>query len=90
MIESEGKIQEGLNEAGCIATREAVKHLDTDGSMGEKMWRTKGQQEKAYQTAYGEVVVERHVYQSVFEKLSEASKEDLNHADIEKSLRSFR
>ena len=67
MIESEGKIQEGLNEAGCIATREALKHLDTDGSaieMGEKMWRTKGQQEKAYQTAYGEVVVERHVYQS--------------------------
>ena len=46
---------------------EALKHLDTDGSaieMGEKMWRTKGQQEKAYQTAYGEVVVERHIYQS--------------------------
>jgi hypothetical protein len=67
MLDSEGKIQEGLNEAGCIAAREAMKHLDTDGSaikLGEKTWRTKGQEEKAYQTPYGEVVVARHVYQS--------------------------
>jgi hypothetical protein len=67
MLDSEGKIQEGLNEAGCIAAREAMKHLDTDGSaikLGGKIWRTKGQEEKAYQTPYGEVVVARHVYQS--------------------------
>jgi hypothetical protein len=67
MLDSEGKIQEGLNEAGCIAAREAMKHLDTDGSaikLGKKIWRTKGQEEKAYQTPYGEVVVARHVYQS--------------------------
>ena len=67
MLDSEGKIQEGLNEAGCIAAKEAMKHLDTDGSaikLGEKTWRTKGQEEKAYQTPYGEVVVARHVYQS--------------------------
>ena len=67
MLDSEIKIQEGLNEAGCIAAREALRHFDRDGSaieMGGKMWRTKGQQAKAYQTAYGEVVVERHVYQS--------------------------
>ena len=67
MLESEGKIQEGLNEAGCIASIEAMKHLDTDGSaieVGGKTWRTKGQHEKAYQTPYGEVVVARHVYQS--------------------------
>ena len=32
----------------------------------------------------------RFMSKSVFEKLSEAFKEDLNHADIEKSLRSFR
>ncbi|MFO0048795.1 MAG: ISKra4 family transposase, partial [Pseudanabaena sp.] len=67
MLESEGKIQESLNEAGCIATRESMKHLDRDGSaieLGGKTWRTKGQQEKSYQTPYGEVVVARHVYQS--------------------------
>jgi len=66
MLDSEVKIQEGLNEAGCIAAREALRHLDTDGSaieVGGKIWRTKGQQAKAYQTSYGEVVVERHVYQ---------------------------
>ena len=28
-----------------------------------KKWRTKGEQPKAYQTPYGEMVVERHVYQ---------------------------
>jgi len=67
MLDSEGNIQEGLNEAGCIAAIEAMKHLDTDGSaieVGGKTWRTKGQYEKAYQTPYGEVVVARHVYQS--------------------------
>ena len=34
--------------------------------------------------------VENHVVKRVFEKLSEAFKEDVNHTDIEKSLRSFR
>ena len=70
MLDSEGKIQEGLNEAGCIAAREAMKHLDTDGSaikLGKKIWRTKGQEEKAYQTPYGEVVIARHVYQTCWE-----------------------
>ena len=45
MLESEANIQEGLNEAGCIAAREALRHLDTDGSaieVGGKIWRTKG------------------------------------------------
>lgn len=67
MLDSEGNIQEGLNAAGCMAAIEAMKHLDTDGSaieVGGKTWRTKGQQDKAYQTPYGEVVVARHVYQS--------------------------
>jgi hypothetical protein len=66
MLETEEKIQLGLNEAGCIATQEALKSFDTDGSaleIGGEVWRTKGQQPKAYQTSYGEVVIERHVYQ---------------------------
>ena len=66
MLESEIKIQEKINEAGRIASKEALKQQDTDGSVleiGEKKWRTKGEEPKAYQTPYGEVVVERHVYQ---------------------------
>ena len=66
MLTSEENIQHSLNEVGCIATKAALKYLDTDGSaieMAGSVMRTKGEQPKAYQTPYGEVVVERHVYQ---------------------------
>jgi len=66
LLTSEEIIQQSLNEAGCIATEAALKYLDTDGSaieVGGVVMRTKGEQPKAYQTPYGEVVVERHVYQ---------------------------
>jgi hypothetical protein len=59
-------IQKGLNEVGCIASKEALKYLDTDGSplkIGEEIWKSKGEQPKEYQTPYGEVIVNRHVYQ---------------------------
>ena len=66
MLTSEENIQEILNDVGCIATEAALKYLDTDGSAIEiagEVMRTKGEQPKAYQTPYGEVVVKRHVYQ---------------------------
>lgn len=66
MLETEEAIQVALNEAGCITSREALRYFDTDGSpikMGDEIWRTKGQQPKSYQTPYGEVELERHVYQ---------------------------
>jgi hypothetical protein len=66
MLTSEENIQQSLNEAGCLATVAALKYLDTDGSAIEiagEVMRTKGEQPKAYQTPYGEVVVDRHVYQ---------------------------
>lgn len=66
MLNTEEAIQEALNEAGCITSAEALKYFDTDGSpieIGGEVWRTKGQQPKAYQTPYGEVSIERHVYQ---------------------------
>jgi hypothetical protein len=66
MLDTEETIQRSLNEGGCIATQEALKYLDTDGSaleIGDQVWRTKGAQPKAYQTPYGEVVIHRHVYQ---------------------------
>lgn len=66
MLETEAAIQEALNAAGCLASREALRHFDTDGGpirIGPEIWRTKGQQPKCYQTPYGAVEVERHVYQ---------------------------
>jgi hypothetical protein len=66
MLTSEENIQQSLNAAGCIATAAALKYLDTDGSPLEiagEIMRTKGEQPKAYQSPYGEVVVTRHVYQ---------------------------
>jgi hypothetical protein len=67
MLESEEAILSALNEAGCIATGEALKRFDTDGSailMGSIKWTSKGQEPKYYQTPYGEVEVLRHVYQT--------------------------
>jgi hypothetical protein len=66
MLTSEENIQQSLNHTGCLATEAALQYLDTDGSAIEiagEVMRTKGKQPKAYQTPYGEVVVERHVYQ---------------------------
>ena len=66
MLTTEENIQQHLNQAGNIATAEALKYLDTDGSQielaGEKMY-CKAKQNKAYQTPYGKVNVQRHIYQ---------------------------
>jgi hypothetical protein len=59
MLDTEINIQKGLNEVGCMASKEALKYLDTDGSplkMGEEIWKSKGEQPKEYQTPYGEVI----------------------------------
>jgi hypothetical protein len=66
MLDTEINIQKSLNEVGCVASKEALKYLDTDGSplkIGEETWKSKGEQPKEYQTPYGEVIVNRHVYQ---------------------------
>lgn len=68
MLASEEAIQQAVNEAGCLATGEALKRFDTDGSKrvtGSVRWSSKGQLPKRYQTPYGEVEVRRHVYQTV-------------------------
>ena len=46
--------------------REALQRFDTDGArleLGGQLWFSKGRQPKYYQTPYGEVEIERHVYQ---------------------------
>jgi hypothetical protein len=58
MLDSEERIQEAVNEAGRVATEQALKRFDTDGSamvLGGVKWTSKGQEPKAYQTPYGGV-----------------------------------
>jgi hypothetical protein len=65
MLDSEEAIQAVINEAGSLATEEALKQFDTQGESIEiegKPWRSKGQEEKFYQTPYGEILCARHVY----------------------------
>jgi hypothetical protein len=67
MLQTEEAIQEALNEAGVLATSEAIKEFDTDGApldIGCTRYTSKGLQPKTYQTPYGETSVPRHVYQS--------------------------
>ena len=67
LLDSEETIQTVVNEAGTLATGEALKQFDTDGGaiqVGAEKWTSKGRQPKTYQTPYGAVEVERHVYQS--------------------------
>ncbi len=51
-LETETRIQSVLNEAGTLGSGEALKYFDTDGSP------------KTYQTPYGSIEINRHVYQS--------------------------
>src|SRR5674476_344087 len=65
MLDSEEAIQAVVNKAGSLATEEALKQFDTQGESIEiegKQWRSKGQEEKFYQTPYGEIRCARHVY----------------------------
>src|SRR5215472_7155527 len=67
MLDFEEAIQRGLNEAGNLATTEALQQFDADGSpitVGDTKLTSKGKLTKEYQTPYGVASVERHVYQS--------------------------
>jgi hypothetical protein len=64
MLAMEEAIQHALNEAGMLASAQALQRIDTDGTpmvVGGVRWTTKGQQPKAYQTPYGEVSIARPV-----------------------------
>ena len=67
MLKFEEAIQDSVNQVGKRATQEALERFDTDGSpiqFGSTKFFTKGQEPKGYQTPYGLVKVNRHVYQS--------------------------
>lgn len=51
MLASENQIQNALNEAGCLATEQALTQFDTDGrpiSVGGKKMTSKGQEKKRF------------------------------------------
>ena len=67
MLKSEDNILEALNGAGCLAAEVALGQFDTDGSaivVGATKLTSKGKYNKTYETQWGKIDVERHVYQS--------------------------
>ena len=66
MLECEEQLQDALNEGGQLATEHLLKRHDTDGTtivQASERWYSKGEQPKKYETPYGTVTVNRHVYQ---------------------------
>jgi hypothetical protein len=67
ILDSENAIQEAVNQIGSIATGELLKTFDTEGEdiiLGAVKMTSKGLSNKSYQTPYGEIEVERHIYQA--------------------------
>lgn len=66
ILEAEESILHAVNAVGNVATAEALKRFDADGDpimMGDSRWYSKGKLSKIFNTPYGMVSVERHVYQ---------------------------
>ena len=67
MLDMEEAIQSAVNEAGSLATTEALKRFDTTGApiqIGNVRMTSKGKVTKCYETPYGAVHLERYVYQT--------------------------
>ena len=67
LLQVEERIQEAVNHVGKKATRLALEQFDTDGSpvmTGPIKWTRRCRNTKTYQTPYGDVSVERNVYQT--------------------------
>ena len=67
MLNGEQCIEQALNEAGSMASGELLKRFDTDGGaiqMGTTKLTSKGQFAKQYQTPYGDIQVNRYLYQT--------------------------
>jgi hypothetical protein len=68
MLDTEHQIQDDLNHAGRLATAEALKNFDTDGSpiiiSKTKLTARKEKASQHYESPYGTVQVDRYLYQS--------------------------
>ena len=64
-LQCEESIQDALNEAGKLATKECLEDFDTDGSPinvgATKLTAKKDKVGKKYMSPYGEINVERYV-----------------------------
>ena len=67
LFEMENAILDACNEMGSLATIEALKRFDTDGSpikLGGIKMTSRLKANKLYRTPYGNATLERHVYQT--------------------------
>ena len=67
LLEMEQSIQDAVNEVGTLATEQALACFDTNGApiqIGNIKMTSKGKVKKRYETPYGAVDLERHVYQT--------------------------
>ena len=67
MLIGEEIIQAAVNAVGMLGTSELLKMFDTDGSsinVASLKFTSKGKVKKDYETPYGQVSIDRHVYQS--------------------------
>ncbi len=67
MIEGEKHILNRLNKMGIKATEKLLEQFDNDGApinVGNQTFTSKGVQGKTYQSPYGAIRVDRHIYQS--------------------------
>ena len=67
MLESEGEILKCVNQVGALATEAALKQCDADGTpikLGNVKYTSRCINGKTYQTPFGAVHIERHVYQT--------------------------
>jgi hypothetical protein len=66
MLKAEESILAAVNEVGATATGEAMRRFDADGgpiSVGGVKWYSSQPKDKFYQTPFGEIGVQRRVYQ---------------------------
>lgn len=67
MLEAEQAILEATNKLGVVATEKALSEFDTDGApivVGNTKLTSKKKQPRTYQSPYGQIKVNRHLYQS--------------------------
>src|ERR1700761_7372752 len=66
MLAQEERLMEALNAVGRAGARHMLQGFDTHGQplcAGQRKWTSKGKVAKFYETPWGEVMLERHLYQ---------------------------
>ena len=67
MLDSEVKIQEATNKVANLVTEKRLHEFDADGQppiLGNKKYTSKGLYSCTYETPYGQLSIQRHLYQT--------------------------